>query len=494
MKKNKKRKEGTGRLKSGIDPRVVEIIFGKDINSALKNELNYSIQVDQAHLIMLSEQKIIPKTNAVRILKAIEQLKRSKYKDLKGKRMSRGLYLLYENHLISRLGASVGGSLHTARSRNDMYATIFRLRLREPFACLTDVMLDLRRILIKMGKKYVKLIMPLHTQMQPAVPSVFSHYLFAVDKALCRDIDGIIDAYSDADLCPLGACAIGGTSFPINEKRTAELLGFRGPKDNSIDSVASYDFVLRLMSAMAIASVTISRLISDFHMWTTEEYGYFRFPDSLSGSSSIMPQKANPFILEHIKGKVSSQIGYLVSAGAAMQKVPFSNAIEVKKEGASHIWHSLDELTQAVILTGLVCNGLIPEKDIALKNKRYAFILASAAADMLVKKTGCSFRDAHSRVGEAVKSALTSGSEFKKALIDELGKDLNAKEIEGLNFSSTIKNMRYGGGPGGDNLSYMAEEAGESLKRQADSVKSMKKNWTAASMKLQKKVRSYISK
>ncbi len=492
MKKDKKDVGNTGRLKEGLDQKVIDIIFGKDIDSAIENELPYSTQIDQAHLIMLAEQKIIPHDYAIKLLEEIDLLQKSNFKDLRGKNVKRGWYLSYEDYLINRLGLDIGGSLHMARSRNDLYATVFRLKLREPFTRIIDVALNLRSTLIKLSRRYSSLLIPLHTQMQPALPSVVGHYLLAIDQALSRDIQDLIEAFTDVEYCPLGACAVGGTGFSINPERTAELLGFIGPKENSIDSVASYDFVLRLLSAMSVMGVTISRLATDIHLWTTQEFNFFRLPDRLSGSSSILPQKTNPFILEHIKGRAASQIGYLVSAVAAMQKVPFSNAIEVKKEGAPHIWKAFKELSEAFILIDLVLNGLIPEKDIMSKNKAYDFITASSMADFLVRKTKRSFRDAHKEVGEIVNNAISSGKAIQEIAKEYFNGELSTSELNRLEFSKIVKGLAFGGGPGGGSLTNLNKISRESQKVQLSTIKKKKQRWLLSERKLAKVVTEYI--
>lgn len=491
MVKKKYMPRNTGRLKKDIDPRITEILFGRNINDSVRNELPFSTRIDLAHVIMLMEQKIIPWDNGVKLLKEIVVMRRKKFSSLLGKPATKDWYLTYESELIQTLGVDVGGSLHTARSRNDLYATVFRLKLRSPFATVIGQALDLRSTLLHTYKKHGHISFLIHTQMQPALPSTYGHYLLAVDQALSRDIDQLIHAFDEIDSCPLGAGAVGGTSFPINQKRTAKLLGFKDVVINSIDAVATYNYILRILSALSILGVTISRLTTDLHLWVTKEYSFFTIPETLVGSSSMMPQKVNPFVLEHIKGKMSSTIGYLSSATAAMQKVPFTNAIEVKKEGAVDLWYSLEKTEEALLLLKVMIKGLTPQKDIMLKHKEYLFTASTALTEHLVKRGVYSFREAHHVVGELVREALEKDTPLEEITLKHFSQKITKKELEKiLDFSTIIPSLKYGGGPGADSEIY--QECIHTLDDQYKLVQERLNRWRHAEELLDAQVAKYI--
>jgi argininosuccinate lyase len=249
----------TGRIQHALTPAARAILFGKTADASVDAELRYATQVDCAHLLMLAECGIVDHARVARLLKEIEKLRLSDFQPLYGRSAPRGLFLLYEDYLIEKLGARTGGILQTARSRNDLNATILRLRLRLPYLHLLDEVLRAQAVLLRRSQKFADVVMPAYTHYQTAVPVTYGHYLAGVAQALGRDIEALFGAGSGLHQCPLGAGAVGGTSLTINAARTAVLLGFDDPIANSIDAVASRDLILRLLAAQAILGVTLSR-------------------------------------------------------------------------------------------------------------------------------------------------------------------------------------------------------------------------------------------
>src|SRR5262249_17458275 len=202
-------------------------------------------------------------------------------------------------------------------ARNDLNATVLRIRLRQPILRLLSESLRLQAVLLRRARKFRRIVMPAYTHYQAAVPVTYGHYLAGVAGALERDILGLIEGSRELDFCPLGAGSVGGTTLPIDQQRTASLLGFSGPVLHSIDAVASRDIVTRMLAAISILGITLSRLAADLLLWTTSEFGFLKLPDRLVGSSSMMPQKRNPFILEHVQGRSAAAIGAFVAAATA---------------------------------------------------------------------------------------------------------------------------------------------------------------------------------
>jgi argininosuccinate lyase len=208
----------------------------------------------------------------------------------------------------------------------------------KPYIGLLQELLKLQVVLLRRSRRFADVTMPAYTHYQAAVPITYGHYLAGVGWALARDIAGIIASSKSLNICPLGAGAVGGTSLPIQTERTALLLGFDEPALNSVDAVASRDLILRLLASLAILGVTLSRISADLLLWTTSEFGFLTVSDNLVGSSSMMPQKRNLFLLEHIQGRSTAAIGAFVHSSTAMHSTPFTNSIAVGTEAVSPVW------------------------------------------------------------------------------------------------------------------------------------------------------------
>ncbi|HEX8245934.1 MAG TPA: lyase family protein, partial [Longimicrobium sp.] len=330
--------EDTGRIRRPLTPAARRIVFGDSADAAIRDELPFYVQVDRAHLVMLLEAGILPRDAGRRLLAVMDDLVAQDYAPLRGRAAPRGLYLLYENHLVETLGEQVGGAVHLARSRNDINATVLRLRLRAVHRALVREVLRLIAVLVRRAERYRAMVMPVYTHWQAALPITYGHYLAGVAVALMRDLRGIEEAAAELDHCPLGAGAAGGTTVPIDPERTARLLGFERGVLHSVDAVASRDLVLRLLSAASVLGVTLSRLATDLQLWSTAEFDLVRFPDELVGSSSMMPQKRNAFLLEHVKGRGGAPLGAFTAAAMAMHATPFSNSVAVGTEGVKPLW------------------------------------------------------------------------------------------------------------------------------------------------------------
>jgi argininosuccinate lyase len=407
--------------------------------------MEFISRVDRAHLVMLAERGIVDRGRAARVLKEIEHLRACRFAPLWAKAAPRGIYLLYENYLIEKLGPETGGILQTARSRNDLNATTLRLRLREPYLHLLGEALRLQAVLLGRARRHVDAVMPAYTHYQAAVPVTYAHYLAGVAVSTSRDIAALFEAGEDINRSPLGAGAVGGTSLPIDQIRTAALLGFAGPSLNSIDAVASRDLVLRLLAATAIFGVTLSRLATDMLLWSTAEFGFLSFPDQLVGSSSMMPQKRNPFLLEHVQGRSASVLGAFVAAAAAMHSKPFTNSISVGTEATAGIYESMKSITEAVTLIRVMVGGAVPQTEAMLQRAEKGFTSATELANRLTADGRLSFRVAHRVVGAMIKEAI----ERDEDSIDSAAARCAAEAaVGGLDPASIARSSDYGGGPG----------------------------------------------
>jgi argininosuccinate lyase len=438
----------TGRIESPPAPAVRRLLFERTADAQIRDEFPYIVAVDEAHLVMLAECGIIDAARARRLLAEIAVLRESGFAPLVGRVPSRGVYLMYEDYLIEKLGPETAGVLQTGRSRNDLAATVFKLRVRRSYADLLREALRLQAVLLCRARRYAAVVMPAYTHGQPAMPSTFGHYLAAVAEALSRDLEGLESAVRGIHLSPLGAGAVAGSTLPIRTVRTARLLGFRAPVPNSIDAVASRDLALRILSACAIFHITLSRLAADLFQWSTAEFDFLSFPDGLCGSSSAMPQKRNPFLLEHILGRSAAAPAEFLRSAMAMHAMPFSNSIAVGTEAICNFWDTMRCARETALLMRLIVFGIRPNCEAMRRRAESGYTAATELANRLVLFAGLDFRTAHRTAGEIVLAAIRS----QHAPLEEVARRLLA--TRGISFEpgpldtpSLAASAAAGGGP-----------------------------------------------
>jgi argininosuccinate lyase len=479
--------EDTGRMTQALTPTARRIVFDEHTEDVFQLEMSAIARVDRAHLVMLAETGIVPRRRVSTLLKAIGELEADGFQNLRTRAAPRGLYLMYENYLSETLGQTVGGTLHTGRSRNDLNATVLRKRLRVPFTNLVRSALLLQAIILSRAARYARTIMPGYTHSQPAFPLSYGHYLAGIASALSRDINGLFEAVRDLQVCPLGAGAGGGTTLPVNSLRTASLLGFDSTAANSLDAVASRDPVLRLLGSATLLGVTISRLATDLLTWLSQEYGFLRLPDRLVGSSSMMPQKRNPFLLEVVQGRTATPLGAFVTAVSAAQKTPFTNSIVVGTEAVRPVWQALQSTIEAATLTRLVVAGAQPDSEKMYRRTVEGFTLATELANELVR-SGTDFRTAHHAVGESVRHSLDQNESSLVAVAQRLNERGFEIGSGSLDPAEVVSKTSYGGGPAPETLQRCLSQCRECWNAAAEALRTIKQKWRAADQLLRETV------
>ncbi|MFH8626577.1 argininosuccinate lyase [Streptomyces vietnamensis] len=447
---------GTGRLTGILGPRTRRVVYGESGPEDIRQELGATTTVDLAHVVMLTERGLLPREAAAALLRRITTLRADGFTDLYELPAPRGLYLMYESHLIAELGAEVGGKLHTGRSRNDIKATITALRLRSELTDLLGEVLRLQAVLLSRARAHRHAVMPVYTHFQPAMPISYGYYLAGIATALDRDIDALGHVLGHLDRCPLGAGAVAGTDLSIDPARTAELLGFPDGPLHATDAVAARDTMLRAVAAGASAALTLSRLATDLQLWSTQEFAFVEFPERLVGGSSAMPQKRNAFLLEHVKAKAALAVGAWTASAAAMKSTPFTNSIEVGTEAVGAGWPALAAVRDSVLLTQPLVSGARPNPARMEQRARESFVTATVIANRLVAQ-GVPFRTAHHVVGRAVREAVEAGATELTRITVPRGAEgaegaegfeagPSATELPGLR--EVVDSHDRGGGPG----------------------------------------------
>nr|WP_031198909.1 lyase family protein [Mesorhizobium sp. L2C054A000] len=405
--------------------------------------LRHQATIDEAHLVMLADQGLVSQTAAADLLKHISDLQDEGFQSLEGRDAPRGLYLAYEAELAARAGPEKAGWLHLARSRNDLNATISLLVLREAVCSISLEIGILQDVLLQRAEETSTLVAPLYSQYQIALPGSPGHYLLGIFFGLSRERQRLHSMLEEIRNCPMGAGAGGGTSMAIDALKTANLLGFGYPSFNSLDAVASRDHNLQGLSAFAGISILLSRMAQDLQVWTTREFAFIDIPNDLAGGSSMLPQKKNPFLLEHIKGSASAVIGAYVSAATATCKSPFSNSIEVSAYGCSPLGLADDALKRAIILTSLIVKHMSFDVRSMREDLEDGSSMTAVAVERMASR-GVPFRKAHTLIGEIARRLSRDSciAGRRSELESHLGADLPATLEECRDA------LQFGGGPG----------------------------------------------
>lgn len=395
------------RIQANPCKEVISYLFRPSVKFDLSMSYQNIVRVNQAHVIMLAEEKIITKETAQSILKVNQEIAAMEdHPQFEINLNKEDLYFNMEKYLIDQIGLHMGGQQHTARSRNDMQASIARLNTKSAYFKTGTLFLELRKALVAKARQNLDAYMSGYTHLQPSEPTTFAAWLSAVSFALQRDYARFSNVYSSLNLCPLGGCAMASTSFPINCGRTAELLGFEAPMQNSIDCVASRDYALELVSSLTMMTLTLSRMAQDLYIWATPDFNYVEIGGDTAACSSIMPQKKNPITLEHIKSKAGHMEGFFISISSVMKNVPYTHCRDISSESIHFLFTALDEAETAMALTIPTIQTLQVNKDIMYKKARENFCTVTELANYLVRIGQFSFRSAHEIVGHIVVNML----------------------------------------------------------------------------------------
>jgi argininosuccinate lyase len=366
-------------------------------------------RINKAHVLMLHDRGILPAATARALATAILDLEREGAAAFALDPAREDAYFNYEAELIARVGSDVGGRVHVARSRNDLYATMDRLRAREPSLALGRRLLALRHTLIAQARRHRDVLMPGYTHLQPAQPLTFGYYLAGLAHALERDYERVAEGWPRLNVSPLGAGALAGTSFPIDRAATARWLGFDGVMPHAQDCIASRDYLIELLSALSLAATTWGRMAQDFYVMTTYEFQTLELPDSVAQTSSMMPQKKNMTALEFLKGSSAQVLGAYVTAVAGSRAAHFSFSVDACRDAFHWAWDAFDLGRSALAVADLVAASAEPRRERMAALARANFSTATDLADALVREADLSFRDAHHLVGAVVRAASDLG-------------------------------------------------------------------------------------
>ena len=389
-----------GRFAVGTDSLVEAFTASIQVDSRLYVE---DIRGSMAHARMLGRVGVLTEAEAEAIVTGLAQIRQ----EIAEERLPfvdalEDIHMHVESRLTEIIG-EVGKKLHTGRSRNDQVATDLRLYTR---GCLDDLvqgLQHLQNVFIDLAEREVETILPGLTHMQVAQPVSFGHHCMAYVEMFHRDTQRLLDARRRVNVLPLGAAALAGTTFPIDRWDVARQLGFEAVAENSLDAVSDRDFVMEVLSDLAILAVHLSRLSEELILWMSAPFGFIDLPDGFCTGSSIMPQKKNPDVAEIIRGKSGRVIGDLVAILVLMKGQPLAYNRD-NQEDKETLFDALDQMRASVEIMGRMLPGLQTRPDVMRAQAERGFATATDLADYLVRK-GLPFRDAHAVVGRAVRLA-----------------------------------------------------------------------------------------
>ena len=401
--------------------------FSKNTNE-LVDAFNASINYDKrlyredirgsiAHANMLVKCGVIPEADGKQIVAGLQDI----LKDIETGNFEfsvalEDIHMNIEARLTERIG-DAGARLHTARSRNDQVALDMHMYMKRQIVEIGELLLDFERELLTVAKKHDKTLMPGYTHLQRAQPITFAHHLLAYFNMLQRDFRRLLGVWEDADIMPLGAGAIAGTTFPIDRFYVAEQLHFEKVYANSMDAVSDRDYILNFLSFASVLMMHMSRLSEELCLWSSTEFGFVELDDAFATGSSMMPQKKNPDISELVRGKTGRVYGELMAMLTTLKGLPltYNKDLQEDKEG-------LFDAMDTVKFTLQVYKDMIATMTVNTDRMKWAvshdFSNATDLADYLVRK-GLPFRKAHAVVGQCVAYAIKSNKYLLDMTLDE---------------------------------------------------------------------------
>ena len=397
----------------------------------------------RAHVEMLAEVGLLAPAESDGILSALDQVKaefaEGRFEPAPG---DEDVHTAIERR-VTELDPA-GAKLHTGRSRNDQVATAFRLWTREALSDLADLVLDLQRTLLNQAVAAGDARLPGYTHLQQAQPVTLAHHLLAHGWALARDVDRLLDARRRADVSPLGAGALAGSSLPLDPPAAARRLGFAAVFDNSLDAVSDRDFAADALYALAVLGVHLSRMGEELVLWASTEVGFVSIDEGYATGSSMMPQKRNPDVAELARGKAGRLVGHLTGLLATLKGLPLAYNKDLQ-EDKEPLFDAVDTARLVLVaLEGMVATAVFDTERMAAAASAPE-LAATDLAEWLVER-GLAFRDAHRVVGELIGRAAAGEASLAELVAgdDRLGPEAAAL----LDPARSLARRNTHGGPG----------------------------------------------
>lgn len=448
--------------------------FSKEVDETV-NAFNSSISFDGrmyrhdikgsiAHAKMLGECGIISKNDSAEIIKGLEGI----LSDIDSGRLemdmtAEDIHMFIEAELTKRLG-DVGKRLHTSRSRNDQVALDIRLYLRDVIKEIKILLLKLEDVLCNLAGDHIDTVMPGYTHLQRAQPITLGHHLMAYAQMFLRDLGRIDDTKNRMNECPLGSCALAGTTYSIDRYMTSNALDFDRPMINSLDGVSDRDFCVELNCALSLIMTHLSRFSEEIIMWCSWEFKFIELDDAYATGSSIMPQKKNPDITELIRGKAGRVNGNLMTLLSMLKGLPLAYNKDMQEDKEA-IFDSIDNVKLCLKTFIPMIETMKINKDKMRAAAAGGFINATDCADYLVKR-GMPFRDAYKISGRLVAECIEKGLTLETLPLENYRElsDLFKEDIyDAISLETCVKERSSFGGPSPESVIRQIEITREQL-------------------------------
>jgi len=418
-----------------------------------------------AHITMLARQKIVSKQEKEKIIEGLNiianEIKKNKFKF---KKELEDIHLNIEQRLTEIIGKDIAGKLHTARSRNDQVITDVKLLLKTEYKNLKTALVDLLKNIIKLAEKNKNIIMPGFTHLQNAQPIPLSHHLLAYFYKFKRDLTKLLMFEIFADECPLGACALAGTSHNIDRNYTAKLLGFEKPVDNSIDAVSDRDFLLDFLYLNSLIMLHLSNLSEELIIWSSQPFAFITISDDFTTGSSIMPNKKNPDVCELTRGKSARVIANLNAMFILLKALPLAYNRDLQDD-KKILFDTLEINVIAIKVYTAMLSAITFNQNNILYSLKHGYLEATDIADYLTRKN-VAFRTAHHISGEIVKYAISKNKTLDELTIEEYRKFSDKFEqdiFSAIDIKNIINSRKSLGCASFNSVEYQLKKAKEFL-------------------------------
>ena len=461
--KNKNKAVWSARFNNATSKIFEKIGASIDVDKRLFEE---DILGSIVHAQMLIKQKIINKKKGHKIINGLKKIRNEiKKNKFNFKKKYEDIHLNIEKRLFQIIGEDAG-YLHIARSRNDQVITDFKLWIKKSSKKIVKNLDILIKSFLNKSQKNVHTIMPGFTHLKNAQPISFAHYLLAYVEMFKRDKKRFISNINYIDECPLGVCALAGTSYKIDRNFTSKKLGFKKPTNNSIDSVSDRDFALDFLSSASICAMHISRFAEELIIWNSDIFKLVKLNDKMLTGSSIMPQKKNPDPAELIRGRAGKNFGSLQALLTTMKGLPLSYYKDMQEDKAL-VFNSYDILIESILITNELIKNLKPNKERMFSLSNEGYTTATDFADYLVQNNDLSFREAYKISAKLVNYAEKNKKKLNQLNFDEIKKiknNLNKNVMKVFNVRNSVNLKTSYGGTSTNNIKKMISKLKKEFK------------------------------